>query len=211
MRRPSLSGMRGVRRAWLAGALACLLAAGCAETRPGLSARYRPGALDPVVVVMPANAPPIAQQFYRTADPRGESHNGLDILGPRGMPVLAAAPGRVVASYYEPAYGNRIRIDHGTDAAGLRIFTKYYHLDRRLRAAGDLVARGEEIGRMGSTGILGTAVHLHFEVEILSPGGDSDQADPHLHWAEGTGRVSCFEPGRVYGPMAGMTYPVPCP
>lgn len=197
------------------GRIACflviLLAAGCADMRPGLSARYKPGALNPIEVAMPPGALPISQQYFRTADPLGARHNGLDILGKRGTPILAAAAGRVVASYYEPAYGNRIRVDHGTDAEGRRIFTKYYHLNRRLVRVGDRVERGDAIGRMGSTGLLATGSHLHFEVEVARDGDKAEQVDPHFFWVGGEGQVTCFDlkASHPQHPIR-VTYPVRC-
>ena len=169
---------------------------------------YRYDALSPIEVTMPPGALYISQQFYRTADE--ELHKGIDIKGPKGTPVLAAASGRVVSSYYEPAYGNRIRIDHGTDARGRRVFTRYFHLDKRQRRVGEVVSRGEQIGLLGSTGALGLANHLHFEVHRGENEGDIMPVDPHLFWADGPGRVTCFAAARTFPGKFATTYPTPC-
>ena len=160
---------------------------------------------------MPAGARIIANQFYQPKLQSRALHLGIDIMGPAGTPVLAAARGVVVDSYYEPLYGNRIRIDHGIDERGHRVFTKYYHLKSRRSRVGDTVERGERIGAMGSTGALGVAVHLHFETHVQAPGASSTAIDPHLTWADGKGKVTCFQSNRTYPTRpVRMTYPTPC-
>ena len=86
-------------------------------------------------------------------------HPALDIAN-RGLPnVLAADSGTVVtAGWSSVGYGNYIVIDHGN---GFR--TLYAHLSSIFVNSGQTVARGNAIGRMGSTG-RSTGPHLHFEV-----------------------------------------------
>lgn len=191
-------------------AIACSLTA-CGVDIYGKSTRYRAEASDPIEVIMPANALFISQQFIDDKSNDGNWHDGLDIWGERGTPVLAAAPGRVIASYHEPLYGRRIRIDHGHDEQGRRVVTRYFHLDERQVSVGDVVQRGEMIGRMGSSGLLGAAVHLHFEVRREATDQDLDAHDPHLFWVGGVGRVTCFDGDASY-PVSPFrtTYPTPC-
>lgn len=85
-------------------------------------------------------------------------HTGLDIDGVTGDPIISSAPGRVVLSKKLAVRGNTVIIDHG---AG--IYSAYCHLDQLDAAIDDLVAQGEQIGLMGSTG-LSTGSHLHWEV-----------------------------------------------
>lgn len=86
-------------------------------------------------------------------------HNGVDIANSWGTAVLAADSGRVVSVLNEAyGYGRHIIIDHGD---GLR--TLYAHLSESLVGVGDNVSRGQQIGRMGSTG-RSTGSHLHFTV-----------------------------------------------
>jgi len=87
-------------------------------------------------------------------------HEGLDIESPIGSPVRAAAGGKVVRSGYEALYGNLLVVDHGN---GFR--TLYAHLSERLVLAGDLVEKGEVIGKVGDTGRT-TGPHLHYEVLV---------------------------------------------
>lgn len=87
-------------------------------------------------------------------------HQGLDIGAPIGSPARAAGGGRVVRSGYESLYGNLVVIDH---ANGYR--TVYGHLSERLAEEGDVVQRGELIGKVGRTGRT-TGPHLHYEVHV---------------------------------------------
>jgi len=87
-------------------------------------------------------------------------HHGLDIGAAKGSPARAAAGGKVVRSGYESLYGNIVVIDHGN---GYR--TVYAHLSERLVEEGDVVRRGDQIGKVGKTG-RATGPHLHYEVHV---------------------------------------------
>ena len=85
-------------------------------------------------------------------------HNGVDMAAPSGSPILAAYDGEVIASSYSPTMGNYIMIDHGDG-----LITIYMHASSVSVSSGQMVARGEQIGRVGSTG-RSTGPHLHFSV-----------------------------------------------
>ena len=85
-------------------------------------------------------------------------HQGVDFVADAGAPILASANGIVVYAGMQAQYGNMIEIDHGND-----IVTRYGHASRLLVKAGQLVRRGQEIAKVGSTG-RSTGNHLHFEV-----------------------------------------------
>ena len=88
-------------------------------------------------------------------------HMGIDLAGPTGTPIYATADGVVSASgYNNGGYGNLIKLDHGRG-----VETRYGHLSAILVSAGQRVARGQLIARMGSTG-RSTGSHLHYEVRI---------------------------------------------
>ncbi len=89
-------------------------------------------------------------------------HEGVDFMVPEGTPILASAGGIVVYSDYHPQYGNMIEVDHGND-----IVTRYAHASRLLVKVGQMVRRGQEIAKVGSTG-RSTGNHLHFEVRYKS-------------------------------------------
>jgi len=86
------------------------------------------------------------------------AHEGLDFAAPFGTPILAASGGVVRTAAYQGGFGNLIEIDHGDG-----LLTRYAHAKVLLVKKGDLVARGQLIARVGSTG-LSTGPHLHFEV-----------------------------------------------
>jgi len=86
-------------------------------------------------------------------------HMALDMAAPLGTPVYAADMGRVVkAGWSEIGYGYRVIIDHGID-----YITLYAHLSEYYVQSGDIVQKGEIIGRVGTTGN-STGPHLHFEI-----------------------------------------------
>jgi murein DD-endopeptidase MepM/ murein hydrolase activator NlpD len=88
-------------------------------------------------------------------------HPGIDLAGAYGTPVYATADGVVTrAGWNNGGYGNMVEINHGRGIA-----TRYGHMSAVLVHEGDHVSRGEQIGRMGSTG-RSTGNHLHYEVRI---------------------------------------------
>jgi murein DD-endopeptidase MepM/ murein hydrolase activator NlpD len=95
----------------------------------------------------------------------GRMHQGIDIAGPIGTPVVAAADGVVITSEYQGGgYGNLIEIQH-TDGS----ITRYGHNNRIHAGVGQPVKQGQHISDMGNTG-RSTGPHLHFE---FHPGGGS--------------------------------------
>ena len=98
---------------------------------------------------------------YRNCPFHGrELHSGVDIPAPSGTPILAADAGTVTLSTYGSSYGNNVKINHGN---GME--TRYCHMSSRAVSAGQVVAKGEVIGYVGSTGN-STGAHLHFMVMI---------------------------------------------
>ncbi len=89
-------------------------------------------------------------------------HDGVDFGGGCGTPLKAAAPGKVVASYWSDVYGHRLVIDHGV-IAGRGVATIYNHASSYSVGVGAQVSEGQVIGYEGSTG-WSTGCHLHFTV-----------------------------------------------
>ncbi|MGL4819939.1 MAG: murein hydrolase activator EnvC family protein [Bacilli bacterium] len=92
----------------------------------------------------------------------GGSHFGIDISKRSSdVPIVAAADGVVIESYYSGSYGNVIFINH--ELNGRTYTTVYAHLESRAVSSGSTVSRGQFIGYMGNTG-QSYGAHLHFEI-----------------------------------------------
>lgn len=76
-------------------------------------------------------------------------HSGEDIAAPEGTPVVAMNDGVV-----------RLTADHG-----LGLFSMYFHLSGVGVKHGQVVKKGQEIGKVGSTG-RATGPHLHWGVRL---------------------------------------------
>lgn len=83
-------------------------------------------------------------------------HLGTDFNGVVGDPIRATNRGRValVANFY--LAGKVIYLDHGEG-----LISAYFHLSRALVRTGDLVEKGQVIGRVGQSGRV-TGPHLHW-------------------------------------------------
>ena len=122
--------------------------------------------LEDLVHAMPLGVPVgsdfrFTSGFGKRVDPvRGglALHLGLDMAAFRNAPITAPAPGTVVFSGRNGAYGLCVEIDHGY---GFR--TRYGHLAKLSVKKGDVVTLGQKLGGMGTTG-RSTGVHLHYEV-----------------------------------------------
>lgn len=96
-------------------------------------------------------------------------HHAIDIMAPRGTPVVAAAPGRVEKLFDSDDGGHTIYVrspDGGT-------IYYYAHLDAYYPglAEGRQVKAGDVIATVGSTGNASPdAPHLHFEIKRMAPG-----------------------------------------
>jgi murein DD-endopeptidase MepM/ murein hydrolase activator NlpD len=99
----------------------------------------------------------------------GRMHRGVDIAGPVGTPVRAAADGKVITARWDSTgFGYMVEIEHPDKSV-----TLYGHNDRLLIKQGAQVRQGQQIAEMGSTGN-STGSHVHFQVH---PKG-KDAVDP---------------------------------
>lgn len=93
----------------------------------------------------------------------GRMHRGVDVAGPVGTPIVAAAPGVVEqAGWNSGGFGNLVEIRHPDGS-----MTRYAHNNTVSVTAGQRVRQGQQIAEMGSTGY-STGPHLHFEVHQAS-------------------------------------------
>jgi murein DD-endopeptidase MepM/ murein hydrolase activator NlpD len=127
----------------------------------------RLSAMESALTVLPSGRPTMAPMVTSSYGYRRDPFNGLaafhagiDFPGAYGQPILAASEGRIAFVGQRSGYGNCIEIDHGHG-----IMTRYAHLSGFVAREGQMVERGQQIARMGSTG-RSTGTHLHFEVRI---------------------------------------------
>jgi len=90
----------------------------------------------------------------------GRVHEGIDIAGPYGTPIMASGDGVVTYAGYQSGYGNKIMVDHGNG-----ISTVYAHCSAIYVEEGKRVNRGMIIAAIGNTG-RSTGPHLHYEVHV---------------------------------------------
>lgn len=155
----ALAAQRGAAEA----AEAAALAAQAAEAAAALA---REQELARFALVRPIEAPVISGFGYRIHPVYRVSrlHTGLDYSAACGRPIVAAEDGKVVESGWNGGYGNDLVIDHGT-VNGQNIRTRYAHMSRKGLPVGTVVAKGDQVGLVGTTGT-STGCHLHFEVEV---------------------------------------------
>jgi murein DD-endopeptidase MepM/ murein hydrolase activator NlpD len=132
--------------------------------RQRAQARAQAGAPTPGLLAYPVDGYVTSPFGYRTHPiyRYWGLHDGVDFGGGCGTPLRAAAPGRVVSSYYSGVYGHRLVIDHGV-LGGKGVATIYNHASGYTVGVGAQVAEGQVIGFEGSTG-WSTGCHLHFTV-----------------------------------------------
>ncbi|HVE72891.1 MAG TPA: M23 family metallopeptidase [Thermoanaerobaculia bacterium] len=97
----------------------------------------------------------------------GRTHRAIDILAPRGTPVVAAVDGTIRKLFTSKAGGLTI---YQFDRDENRLYY-YAHLDAYANglAEGAVVSQGTVIGYVGTTGNARETPHLHFSIEDLPP------------------------------------------
>ena len=111
--------------------------------------------------VMPVVYKGVTDRFgmrWHPLDHEYKMHNGVDLVGSTGTPVVATRSGVITTAVYHRTCGNHIWINHGDGYKSV-----YMHLDRMDVYVGQYVVAGQQIGTVGSTGG-STGPHLHFGV-----------------------------------------------
>ena len=116
-----------------------------------------------------------SQRIY--AGEPGVPHNGVDVAGGAGAPVVAPADGVVVLAADSPftLEGHLVMVDHG-----MGLSSTFLHLSRIDVKRGQVVKQGDPIGAIGMTG---------------------RATGPHLHWGL-RWREARLDPASVAGPMS---------
>lgn len=130
----------------------------------GISMQLSSGLIMPVVGIDPAQL----RDNFDGARSGGRVHGALDIMAPRGTPVVAAIDGTIAKLFTSRAGGLTI---YEFDPAQEKVYY-YAHLDHYADglAEGMRVTQGTVIGYVGTTGNAPPdAPHLHFAIELLTP------------------------------------------
>lgn len=137
-----------------------------------------PPAVTPSGLAIPVAGARAAQLYDSFDDPRSGSrdHRAIDIMAPRGTPVIAAMAGTVEKLFLSDAGGTTayVRSNDG------RWIAYYAHLDAYAAglAEGKRLARGDPIGTVGDSGNAAPGnTHLHFALHRMAAGE---------RWHEGT-------------------------
>lgn len=86
------------------------------------------------------------------------NHQGVDLAGPEGTPIVASRGGTVTIARFSKSAGYYVTINHGDGFSSV-----YMHMTNYIVSVGQKVSQGQVIGYMGSTGI-STGSHLHFGI-----------------------------------------------
>ncbi|HTD83493.1 MAG TPA: M23 family metallopeptidase, partial [Gemmatimonadaceae bacterium] len=128
---------------------------------------------------------------YTQARSGGRTHDAIDILAPRGTPVVAAVDGTIRKLFTSRAGGLTI---YEFDVREERVYY-YAHLDGYADGIyeGLSVKQGTVIGYVGTTGNAppGTP-HLHFAIENLTPTKEWWKGEPVNPYPLLTRRVSAL-------------------
>jgi len=85
-------------------------------------------------------------------------HYGIDLVAPKGTPVITTADGIVEKAEFAEGYGNIVLVKHNS------VFSTFYtQLQKYNVEPGQKVHKGDVIGYLGESG-LSTGPHLHYEV-----------------------------------------------
>ena len=154
------------------------------STSPGASPTQQPSTESPappaasggagrLLIPVAGVRPEQLSDTYNDARSEGRVHNAIDIIAPRGTPVIAVADGRIVRLFNSVKGGITI-YQLSTDE---KLVYYYAHLDRYADGLkdGHQARRGETIGYVGDTGNATPGnYHLHFQVYRIT--------DPKRFW-----------------------------
>ena len=115
------------------------------------------------------------QDTFKDSRSEGRVHDAIDIVAPRGAPVLAATDGRIVKLFTSAKGGVTL---YQLASADERYVLYYAHLERYAEGLveGRHARRGETIGYVGDSGNATPGnTHLHFQLYRV--------ADPKHFWS----------------------------
>ena len=116
-----------------------------------------------VVPVAGANMAKVEDSYFEPRDGGDRTHRALDILAPRGTPILSADDGKILRMSNSSLGGITM---YTVDPAN-RIVYYYAHMDHYNDAMspGRAITRGDTLGFVGTTGNAPKDTpHLHFQI-----------------------------------------------
>jgi len=102
----------------------------------------------------------VRSYIYKGKKVDQQVHLGFDLAVSAHTPVVASNDGKVIWAAPLGIYGNCIVVDHGYSLQSI-----YGHLSSIAVKEGDVVKRGGEMGKSGSTGLAG-GDHLHYSMQV---------------------------------------------
>jgi len=118
-----------------------------------------------------ANFADVRNYIYKGKKIDQQVHLGYDLSITQHVDVMASNDGRVVYASPLGIYGNCIVVDHGYGLQSI-----YGHLSEIGVHEGDMVKRGQTMGKSGMTGMAG-GDHIHFSMQL-----EGIQIDPKEWW-----------------------------
>lgn len=102
--------------------------------------------------------PPVIGTLTRRHQPE-KGHLGIDIAARKGTDVRTVADGVVISSDWTINNGYTVHILHAYGFVSI-----YKHFSEIIYRTGDIVRKGDVIGKVGETGMLAFGPHVHFEL-----------------------------------------------
>ncbi|MFO8032074.1 MAG: M23 family metallopeptidase [Desulfohalobiaceae bacterium] len=107
--------------------------------------------------------------IYQGQEVDRQTHQGVDLASTSRAEVPAGNSGRVVFASRLGIYGQTVILDHG-----LGLQSMYSHLSQIQVQKGDMLQKGDVLGRTGATG-LAAGDHLHFEIMVSGVSVNPDE------------------------------------
>lgn len=102
--------------------------------------------------------PPVRGTVTNTYQP-DKGHFGIDIAARTGADVRSVADGVVINSEWTLNNGYVLQILHGDG-----FVTVFKHFSVVNYTTGDVIKKGDVVGKVGETGLLASGPHIHFEI-----------------------------------------------
>ena len=118
-----------------------------------------------------SNYADLRNYFYQGKKIDEAVHLGYDLAVTQHVGVQATNDGRVIYAAPLGIYGNCVVVDHGYGLQSI-----YGHMSEIAVHEGDMVKKGQVMGKSGMTGLAG-GDHIHFSMQL-----DGVQIDPREWW-----------------------------